>query len=166
MTASAAYTFVPLAHSHLPIIAGWTAQPHVARWYNSPGEALASIREHVDETGIDCFLVELDGRPFGYIQVYDPFAFADHPYRDQPAGTRGIDQFIGVAELIGRGHGPRFVRQFARGLFEQGAPRVVTDPSPANASAIRAYGKAGFHPIGPRRTDWGPVLLMACDPEH
>jgi RimJ/RimL family protein N-acetyltransferase len=29
-------------------------------------------------------------------------------------------------------------------LLAKGAPRVVTDPDPANARAVRAYEKAGF----------------------
>jgi hypothetical protein len=39
----------------------------------------------------------------------------------------------------------------------------VTDPNPRNARAIRAYAKAGFHPIGQRRTLSGEALLMGCD---
>ena len=158
-----AYRFVALNHSHLPIIERWVNQPHVARWYDSPGKALESIRRHIGEVGIECFLVEHNERPLGYIQVYDPHAFPDHPYRDQPMGTRGIDQFIGEANSIGHGHGPRFIRQFVIDLFEHGAPRVVTDPNPTNMAAIRAYMKAGFRPIEPRKTEWGPVSLMACD---
>jgi len=40
---------------------------------------------------------------------------------------------------------------------------VVTDPHPRNARAIRAYAKAGFHPIGRRTTLSGEALLLACD---
>jgi RimJ/RimL family protein N-acetyltransferase len=40
---------------------------------------------------------------------------------------------------------------------------VVTDPHPRNARAIRAYAKAGFHPIGRRRMLSGEALLLACD---
>jgi aminoglycoside 6'-N-acetyltransferase len=42
-------------------------------------------------------------------------------------------------------------------------PRVVTDPNPRNARAIRAYTKAGFRPIDTRLTISGQALLMACD---
>jgi aminoglycoside 6'-N-acetyltransferase len=154
---------MPLSRAHLAIVEKWVDEPHVAQWYHSPGMALARIERHIDEEGIDCFLVQLDGRPIGYIQAYDPHAWPDHPYRDQVSGTRGIDQFIGEPSLIGRGHGPRFIREFIDGLFHRGAPRVVTDPDPTNAPAIRAYTKAGFRAIEPRKTDWGPVLLMACD---
>ena len=35
---------------------------------------------------------------------------------DQPDGTRGIDQFIGEADLIDRGHGTALVRVFVDGF--------------------------------------------------
>ena len=160
--ATGTFAFVRLAHAHMCIVRRWLREPHVARWYNSP-EPAETIAHHSHEVVIECFLVELDGRPIGYIQAYDPPAYEDHPYRDQPVGTRGIDQFIGEAALVGHGHGPRFIREFMRGLFERGAPRVVTDPHPTNIRAVRAYIKAGFRTLEPRDTVEGPVLLMACD---
>src|SRR5260370_23311236 len=136
------FDFVALAYAHLPLVHAWLRAPHVTRWYGEgPDQALEHIRAHIDDAAVECFLVQHNGRPIGYLQVYDPFAWPDHPYRDQGAGTVGIDQLIGERELIGRGLGPRFIDQFVRGRFALGAPRVVTDPDPANASAIRAYGK-------------------------
>jgi len=44
------------------------------------------------------------------------------------------------------------------------APRVVADPDPANARAVRAYAKAGFRPLERRMTPWVEALLMVCDP--
>jgi aminoglycoside 6'-N-acetyltransferase len=158
------YDFIALTHADLPLVRSWLGEPHVARWYaEGPDEALEHIRAHIEDPAIDCFLVQHHGRPIGYIQAYDPFAWPDHPYRDQPRGTFGIDQFIGERALIGQGLGPRFIDQFVRHRFAQGAPRVLTDPNPSNAAAIRAYGKAGFVPIEERATPWGRVLLMARD---
>ena len=59
-------------------------------------------------------------------------------------GTRGIDLFIGEPDMIERGHGSALIRAFADERLRQGAPRMVTDPDPANLRAIRAYEKAGF----------------------
>ncbi len=64
--------------------------------------------------------------------------------RPQPAGTRGLDQFIGEPDMLDRGHGSAFIRVFAERLLANGTPRVVIDPDPTNARAIRAYEKAGF----------------------
>jgi len=46
----------------------------------------------------------------------------------QPDGTRGLDQFIGEADMLGCGHVSALVRSFADKLLRDGTPRVVTDP--------------------------------------
>ena len=78
--------------------------------------------------------------------------------------TRGIDQFIGKPDMIGRGHGSGFIRQFADGLLSSGIPRVVTDPDPDNGRAVRAYARAGFQSDRVVDTPDGPALLMVRDP--
>jgi aminoglycoside 6'-N-acetyltransferase len=161
----AVYSFRPVTEDDLPMIAGWLAEPHVAEWWNDPDEEIAAIREHIDSVSVEPLIVELDSRPIAYLQAYDPHLEDGHPYADQPFGTLGIDISIGVADLVGIGHGSAIVRQFVADLFEEGAPRVIIDPDPANGRAVRAYEKAGFRPIGRRQTEYGDVLLMAVDAE-
>lgn len=156
------YRFRPMTERDLPRIAEWLARPHVAEWWDDPADT-SEIAAHIDSISVEPFIVELDGRPIGYLQCYDPHLEDDHPYQDQPTGTLGIDQFIGEAELVGIGHGSRLIAEFVEQLFEDGAPRVVIDPDPANKRAIRAYEKAGFRPIGERTSIYGHVLLMARD---
>ena len=71
-----------------------------------------------------------------------------------------IDQFIGEPQLVGRGHGPAFIRLFVENLFVAGTPRVITDPHPRNSRAIRAYAKSGFKEIDRRMTISGEAVLM------
>jgi len=158
-----AYHFRLLSDADLPLIQQWLSRPHVHEWWGDPMRGLANIKEHFGDPAIDLFMVSYGNIPIAYQQSYDPHAEADHPLHDQPIGTRGIDQFIGEPDLIGRGHGSAFIRLFVGRLFEAGAPRVVTDPNPRNARAIRAYAKAGFQPIGNRVTLSGEALLMGCD---
>ena len=101
-------------------------------------------------------------RPFAYLQCYDLTAW-NTGFGPQPAGTRGIDQFIGEPDMLDRGHGSAFIRAFIERLLASGTPRVVTDPDPANARAIRAYEKAGF--VRDRMVDTpdGLALLMVRD---
>jgi aminoglycoside 6'-N-acetyltransferase len=107
------------------------------------------------------WIVELDGRAIAYAQDYDPHAWPGHHFAHLPLGARGVDQSIGPAELVGRGHGSAFVRQHCDRLFAKGAPAIGTDPHPDNARAIRAYQKAGFaNASGPLDTSWGRALLM------
>lgn len=159
------YSFRPLTDEDMPMLAGWLAAPHVAAWWGDPQQELEAIRGHLDSISVEPFIIELDGRPIGYIQSYDPHLEEDHPYQDQPTGTLGIDPFIGEPDLVGIGHGPRLLEEFVELLFEEGAPRVIIDPDPANTAAIRAYEKAGFRPIGQRRTQYGLVALMAREAE-
>lgn len=68
-----------------------------------------------------------------------------------------------MPELLGQGHGPAILRQFAAELFSEGAPRLVVDSDPANLRAIRAYEKAGFREFDRRSSVHGPAVLMALD---
>ena len=150
-----------MTRADLPLLARWLAEPHVAQWWDDPADALKSIEGHIDSISVEPFIVELNGKPIGYIQSYDPHLEDGHPYQDQPTGTLGIDQFIGPPELIGKGHGPRLIEAFVELLFDEGAIRVIIDPDPANAAAIRAYEKAGFERFDTRHSEYGPALMMA-----
>jgi aminoglycoside 6'-N-acetyltransferase len=157
------YDFRPVTETDLPMIAGWLAEPHVAEWWDDPETDIAEIAGHIDSVSVEPLIIELDGRPIGYLQSYDPHLEDDHPYQDQPFGTLGVDLSIGPAELVGVGHGSAALRQFVDELFAEGAPRVIIDPDPANARAIRAYEKAGFRAFDTRRSVYGPALMMARD---
>jgi aminoglycoside 6'-N-acetyltransferase len=108
------------------------------------------------------FIVALDERPFAYLQCY---RISDWHvgFGPQPLGTRGLDQIIGEPDMVGVGHGSAFVRQFSDNLLSNGTPRVVLDPDPANARAIRAYEKAGFVRDREVVTPDGRALLMFRD---
>ena len=160
------YSFRPVTPDDLEMIAGWLAEPHVAEWWDDPDEEIASIREHIDSISVEPLIIELDGRPIGYLQSYDPHLEDDHPYQDQPFGTLGIDLSMGVPDLVGIGHGSAIIRQFVEELFAEGTPRVIIDPDPANLRAIRAYEKAGFKAFDTRTSIYGPALMMARDNEE
>jgi aminoglycoside 6'-N-acetyltransferase len=161
------YDFRAVSEADLPMLAAWLAEPHVAEWWDEGPEAeLAGIIEAMDSVETEPLIVELDGRPIAYVQSYDPHLEDGHPYQDQPFGTLGIDVTIGPPELIGVGHGSAIVRQFSDDLFAEGVPRVIIDPDPRNARAVRAYEKAGFRPIGERSSVYGHAILMARDAEE
>ena len=62
--------------------------------------------------------------------------------------------------MVNRGHGSAFIRSFIDNLIAAGTPRVITDPDPVNARAVRAYEKAGFHKQHEVDTPDGRALLM------
>jgi aminoglycoside 6'-N-acetyltransferase len=161
--ASDAYAFRPMTAMDFEIIRRWLATPHVAQWWGDPREQFALISEDLDHPAMDQFIVSQSDRPFAYLQRYDPTAWPDTGFGEQPDGTRGIDQFIGEEEMVDRGHGSALIRLFVDRLLRSGVPRTVTDPDPRNARAIRAYEKAGFQKDRLVETPDGHALLMVRD---
>ena len=106
------YVFRPMTAADLPLIRRWLAQPHVREWWGDPDEQYELVSGDLDEPAMDQFIVSTMDRPFGYLQCYDLTAW-NSGFGAHPQGTRGIDQFIGEPDMIGRGHGsalhPRFV---------------------------------------------------------
>ena len=156
------YRFRPMTTADLPQIKRWLAQPHVREWWGDPDEQYTLVSGDLDEPAMDQFIVELAGKDVGYIQCYSLTAW-NSGFGEQPAGTRGIDLFIGEADMIEGGHGSALIRAFADARLAEGAPRVVTDPDPANPRAIRAYEKAGFERVRLVDTPDGAALLMVRD---
>jgi len=155
------YRFRSIAPRDLPLIARWRAMPHVIQWWGNPqGEPEA---DKLRDARIAMWIIEHDGRPFAFAQDYEVHGWDPHPFGHLPPGARGIDQYIGEADMLDCGHGSRFVREHVTMLFAHGAPAVGTDPHPDNRRACRAYEKAGFSATtGPVATRWGTAILMEC----
>lgn len=154
------YSFRRMTEADLPLLRQWLQTPDAAEWWGDLEAEMENLAADLHEPGMRLWIVSADETPFAFLQDYDPHRWPDHPFRDLPPGTRGIDQTIGIPEMIGRGHGRAFIRQHVRRLFDEGAPVVCTDPDPGNARAIRAYEKAGFARYEERHTEWGDCLLM------
>ncbi len=158
-----AYAFHPMSRDHLPMIGRWLETPEVVRWWGDPDEQYELVSGDLGHSDMDQFIVAADDRPFAYIQCY-ALSTWNEGFGPQPQTTRGIDQFIGEPAMIGRGHGSSFIRQFTDGLLASGIPRIVTDPDPENARAVRAYTKAGFQRERVIDTPDGPALMMVRNP--
>ena len=140
------------------LLARWRRAPHVRDWWGE-GEPLTAGA--LADARVSRWIASLGGRPFAYIQDYDPHGWDGHHFGHLPPGARGIDQYIGEADLLGRGHGTALIRAHVGALMDRGAPAVATDPHPDNARAIAAYRKVGFRAEGdPQDTPWGRILPM------
>jgi aminoglycoside 6'-N-acetyltransferase len=152
--------FRPLEQRDLAMLAGWLAQPHVARWWHheTTPEALErdfgrSVRG--EEPGED-LVVHVDGVPVGLLQRS---FLRDYPeYRDElvgagvdvPDGAVTLDYLIGDPGRTGRGLGARIIAAAARDTWVQqrGASAIVVPVSAANVASWRALEKAGFTRVG------------------
>jgi aminoglycoside 6'-N-acetyltransferase len=156
------YRFRPMTAADLPLIKRWLAAPHVAEWWGDPDEQFGLVSGDLDHPAMDQYIVHCGARPFGYLQCYRLTDW-NIGFGPQPDETRGIDQFIAAPDMVNCGHGSGFIRAFTTRLLADGTPRVVVDPDPENARAIRCYEKAGFRRDRLVETPDGVALLMIRD---
>jgi aminoglycoside 6'-N-acetyltransferase len=137
----------------------WRRELHVRAIWDDDDQrehSLENVRmEYEPDTRPDgdsvAALIELDGRPIGYIQFYPWAAYGEaaHEMSIPPdEGAWGLDVFIGDPDLLGRGYGPRAVDLVCRYVFETyDATRVALLTALDNLRAQRAYEKAGLHKL-------------------
>jgi aminoglycoside 6'-N-acetyltransferase len=158
----AVYTFRPMSEADLPTVERWLAMPHVRQWWHDPAQQFELVSGDLGHPDMAQFIVAAGKTEFAYLQCYNLTAW-NTGFGRQPEGARGLDQFIGEADMLDCGHGSALIRAFADQLLASGTPRVVIDPDPANVRAIRAYEKAGFCRDRVVKTPDGPALLMIRD---
>ena len=142
----------------LGLLVAWRAEAHVHEWWD-PDEPPPSLEEVAEKYGArtdrsspttPC-VIELGGRPIGYMQFYRWSSFPDEVVEMAlPAieGSFGLDIFIGDPELVGVGHGSHAVGLLCGHLArDRGAREVLLCTELSNARAQRAYEKAGFEKI-------------------
>lgn len=118
----------------------WSDEPTVTALETSYGRSV----DGTDPT--EGFVIELEGRPVGFIQRY---RLADYPAWCATLGVEraaGIDYLIGVPELIGVGLGPVIVDSFTTLTFERYADidRMGVAVQQANHRSWRTLEKAGY----------------------
>jgi aminoglycoside 6'-N-acetyltransferase len=146
-----------------PMLAGWIAQPHWARWWGPADEEAAGLVAHIDDPDVGPFVFTVDGRDAGYIQWWRPDGAWETPVEAPPATTRGIDMSISRTDDLGRGLGPSVLAAFMDRLAGEGVTRFLIDPAPENAAARRAYAKAGFREVAQGIHSEGAYVLMVRD---
>ena len=154
------YSFRPFTGTDLPMMKRWLHTPEVVRWWGDPEQQLPLLVADLDEPQMRQWMVEHDGVPFAYVQAYPIHVWPQPHLAALPAGAVGVDAFVGVPEMIGRGHGGAFLRQLAEMLVAEGVPAIAIDPSIDNHRARRAYANAGFVNASEADTESGRVVVM------
>lgn len=158
------FKFVPLKESDIPLLHEWLNRKHVADRWDGP-QSIEEVGGRygllINSTTVFPHLVYFNDTPFGYIQSYNAFNSSGGWWTDQPEGTWGVDQFIADEKFLGLGLGSEFVKAFTDELLKRAeVKKIITDPAPENAFAIRAYEKAGFIQKQIVQTPDGPAMLM------
>ena len=169
-----ALSWRPLTAGDLPMLAGWLAEPAVARWWHHDSTPTGVERDfgpsvRGEEPGED-LVVLLGERPVGLLQRS---VIADYPEDleefgalvDVPDGAVELDYLIGDPDLRGRGLGSRLIAAAVEDTWRTGpdVPAVMVAVVAANIASWRAVERAGLTRIaeGPMEPD-NPV----DDPLH
>lgn len=127
--------------------------PEVAAWWDLPDDGFPW-----DEPQATRLTIVAEGAVAGMVQFHEE---SEPKYRHA-----SIDLFVDPA-LHGIGIGSDALAQVVRHLIgDRGHHRITIDPAAANTTAIRAYEKVGFTPVGVMRqyerhgTGWRDGLLM------
>jgi len=144
----------PATEEDVDRLVGWHADPDVSRYWDGETFTAAEMRTRLARADVEAFVVEAEGEPVGYLQVWWE---KDDPLRG------GLDMFL-VPSARGRGLGPDAGRTVAQHLLvERGWRQVMVDPYAWNDTAVRAWRRAGFVEVEPRPADdehTSPWLLM------
>lgn len=147
--------FRRLDTADLPLLGGWLAQEHVARWWNHETSPEAVERDFGPavrgEEPSEVFVAVLDGHPLGLVQRY---RLADYPQYltelapvvEVPSGAWSIDYLIGDRDRVGRGLGPEMIRAMLSETWREhpDATAVLVPVAAANRASWRALEKAGL----------------------
>jgi aminoglycoside 6'-N-acetyltransferase len=151
--------FRRLARSDFPLLAGWLAAPHVARWWCHEFTPAALERDFgaaVDglEPSQD-WIALTDGRPVGLVQRcrvadYPEYLAEFESVTSVPAGALTIDYLVGSPADTGRGLGTAMIRAAVGEAFAAhlDCPAVLVAVVAANRASWRALERAGFRRVG------------------
>lgn len=138
------YGFARAGQKDLPRIRTWLLSPHLNGWWTPNEDELSAAIS--DQDGQAAYIADHQGFPFAYIYVCDP---AHDPALseqiDYPKGTVRIDQFIGDGDMVGHGHGVKFLKSFVAAMKETpGIEKLIALPARDNLFSQRSFSQAGF----------------------
>ncbi|HEU5367089.1 MAG TPA: GNAT family N-acetyltransferase [Ktedonobacterales bacterium] len=143
--------FRPLQRDDLPWLYAAHLEPHVRQWWDPPAslDALDERFERQQRTHEppDRYIILYGSVPIGTIQTFPIRSWRDYHTAIQiEEEAAGVDMFIGDRNYLHQGLGGPILRQFLREIVFTNAAfaSCIIGPEPENASAIKAYAKAGF----------------------
>jgi RimJ/RimL family protein N-acetyltransferase len=135
----------PFGAEHLPQLALWLHESHIAPWYAQPLDNLAWARE--PPPGGDHAIIALEHVPVGYLrwQRVDRETLDSLGLREIPENSVDADILVSATGGAGHGIGPRALNLLADRLrADPSVPLIGLTSELANVHAHRAFAKAGF----------------------
>lgn len=141
-----------MTRGDLPDVAGWRAQPHVARWWSADGATdLATVTERYADaidgrTPTTMWVIEANGRSVGLVQDYRFSDYPDYPVVGAAPGAIGVDYLVGDLVRVDRGLGTRALWAWvlrAHHRFPE-AGQLFAAPDHRNLASRRLLAKLGF----------------------
>jgi RimJ/RimL family protein N-acetyltransferase len=147
-----ALVFRRLSDADIPLLVAWMAADHAQPWFGDEPRSPDTARqlyagELAGTSATRIWIVELDGRPIGYVQDYRVVAYDDFAVRVQDPDSVAFDYLIGEPDLIGRGIGAQMIAAYCREILCRDypeAPRFIACPDVRNLRSIRVLEKCGF----------------------
>jgi aminoglycoside 6'-N-acetyltransferase len=146
-------TVRPATEDDVERLQAWHADPEVSRYWDDERFTIDEIRERLDRTEVDPWIIEAGGAPVGYLQSW---------WEDGEPRRGGLDGFL-IPSARNRGFMPDAARALAQALLAAGWVEVTVDPYESNGHAVHAWGKAGFVEVERRPPDeehTSPWILM------
>lgn len=149
---SGVLTFRPATLADLALLQRWDEAPHVVE--SDPNDDWGWAQELARSPDWrEQWIAELDGVPFGFLQIIDPLREDSHYWGEDVApDLRALDIWIGEAAYLGRGLGTAMMRwAIDRCFADPAVTAILIDPLASNLRARRFYERLGFRIVGPRR---------------
>jgi aminoglycoside 6'-N-acetyltransferase len=156
MSESPTVSLRPMQPADLDLVAGWLADPEVARWYLTGSTIADEIEELMGcVSGADpttALIVLLEGEPVGWCQWYLCSAYPEHADGvGAGPGDVGIDYAIGDRTRRGHGLGTALIVELvAQVRRSHPGSAIFADPQASNLGSRRVLEKNGFRLVAER----------------
>lgn len=152
-------TFKTLDKSDFPLLLKWLNSPHIKNWWDPDVKWTAQLVEEKyssyvvgykhtaagDPKPIKACIIQVDGKPVGYIQGYNAYDFErEIPLQHLPSSMIAFDIYIGEPDYLGQGIASKAIALFFDEFYAMYFDYAFADPETDNYPAIHAYENAGF----------------------